>query len=232
MKVVLLAAGKGVRMRELTKDCPKPLLKVAGKTLLEHKMDFLPASCEEIIIITGYLGQKIKDYFGNSYKGIPIRYVDVSEILGTAHALWKAQDYLADGSYIVMAGDDLYHKKDIEEMMGETWALHVAKISGDVRGGKVVWEDNSFRLKDIIEGAHSGDITVATSFYTLQPELFNYQMVAIGNGEYGLPQTLVQLKDDYPIKIRIARQWLQVGTPEDIVKVDALLRSEPRLFID
>lgn len=73
MKIVILAAGKGARMNDLTNMTPKPLLKYEGKNLLEHKLDALPENITEIIFVIGYLGDQIKEYFKDSYKGTPIK---------------------------------------------------------------------------------------------------------------------------------------------------------------
>ena len=55
MKCVILAAGKGTRLRPLTEDTPKPLIKVSGKTLLDRIVESLPSAVDELIIVTGYL---------------------------------------------------------------------------------------------------------------------------------------------------------------------------------
>ena len=69
MQVVILAAGHGTRMEELTTRVPKPMLDVAGKPLLEYKLEALPDEIDEIVIVTGYLGDFIKRHFGSSYIG-------------------------------------------------------------------------------------------------------------------------------------------------------------------
>ena len=116
MKIVILAAGKGARMNELTKNTPKPLLSYKGKNLLEHKLDMLPSDITEIIFVIGYLGEKIQEYFGNSYNSIPITYVEQKEMKGTAHALWQCKEYLNE-PFIVLMGDDLYDAKDIKKLI-------------------------------------------------------------------------------------------------------------------
>ena len=61
MKAVILAAGKGTRMGDLSLETPKPMLKVLGKTLLEHKLDSLPDVIDEVVITVGYLKDRIVD---------------------------------------------------------------------------------------------------------------------------------------------------------------------------
>ena len=76
MKAVILAAGKGTRMKELTNELPKPMLKVQGKPILEHIIDGLAAAgIREIFIVTGFRADVIENYFGDGRKrGVRIAY--------------------------------------------------------------------------------------------------------------------------------------------------------------
>ena len=67
MQAVILAAGHGTRMDELTTAVPKPMLEVAGKPLLEYKLDALPDHIDEVVLIVGYLGNVIRQHFGALY---------------------------------------------------------------------------------------------------------------------------------------------------------------------
>src|SRR3990167_2487489 len=96
MQAIILAAGRGKRMNHLTDDLPKPLLRVGGKNLIEHKLDMLPAEIDEVVIVVGYFRGKIKDYFGNSYGGRKIKYIEQGELLGTGFALFLAKPFLKD----------------------------------------------------------------------------------------------------------------------------------------
>ncbi len=221
MKAVILAGGKGTRMGNLTKDIPKPLLKIGDKTLLEYKLDILPDNCTEVIMIIGYLGEKIQKYFGKEYKGKKITYVH-TEPLGTGHALWQAREHL-DGPFIVMCGDDLYVRKDIEECCKYPFAALVYIATEPHSGGKVIIKEGV--IDDIIEGYHEAGIVTATGLYVLTPEIFDLELLKIpGRDEYGLPQTLMQMKEK---KIRpvYATAWHQVTSAED------LQLSEPEVFM-
>ena len=67
MQAVILAAGHGTRLRPLTYQMPKPLIKVADKCLIEHNIFNLPSEISELIIVIGYLGEQIQNYFGENY---------------------------------------------------------------------------------------------------------------------------------------------------------------------
>ena len=71
---IILAAGKGSRMKPLTERIPKSMAEFEGKTLLEHNLDPLVDLVDEFVIVINWLGDTIQDFVGNSYKGIPVTY--------------------------------------------------------------------------------------------------------------------------------------------------------------
>src|SRR3989338_9615982 len=91
MQAVILAAGRGTRMEELTTAVPKPMLLVDGKTLLEHKLDALPDEIQEVVIIVGHLSDVIKMHYTSTYRGRTLTYVEQTELNGTAGAPWAAE---------------------------------------------------------------------------------------------------------------------------------------------
>jgi NDP-sugar pyrophosphorylase family protein len=167
MKAIILAAGKGTRMGDLTKDTPKPLLTINGKTLLEYKLDVLPEGISEVVIVIGYLGEKIKSHLGEKYKNKKLTYVEV-EPLGTGFAVWSAQEHLAE-QFIVMCGDDLYSREDIQKCIEYDFSSLIFKTSEPQSGGKIILKENF--IDDIQEGKHEAGIHIATGLYFLQPEI-------------------------------------------------------------
>ena len=202
-------------MGALTAEIPKPMLRVGGKTLLEHKLDRLPDETREIIFVVGYLGDKIRHYFGGDYFGIPIRYVEQKELLGTAHSLWQAKD-LITGKFMVLMGDDIYSEEDLERCAANDWAILVRKVEVLRRGGRIVYE--SGKLIDIIEGEDhgGGEGFINAAVYTLQPEIFNYEPVKLPNGEFGLPQTVLLAAKDHELKIVEASEWVSITDENDL----------------
>jgi len=107
--VFLMAGGFGVRLRPLTDDCPKPLLEIGGKPILETIIEnFLKSGFRHFYIGVHYRGQQIKDYFGDGERwGVKIEYIDEAEPMGTAGAIGLLPDDLPDVPMIVMNGDIL-----------------------------------------------------------------------------------------------------------------------------
>jgi len=107
-KAVILAGGKGTRLRPLTNRIPKALIDVHGRTITEHLFDlFKKYGIRDIVLSTGYMKKKIKDFFGDGIKfGVNINYVEENKPLGTAGPLRLAKKFLNE-SFIVSNGDEL-----------------------------------------------------------------------------------------------------------------------------
>lgn len=227
MKVVILAAGRGTRMKDLTGTVPKPMLKVAGKTLIEHKLDALPEGVDEVVMVIGYQGDVIREYFKDEFGGRKIRYVEQENLNGTAGALWLARPFLTD-RFVVMMGDDLYAREDVKACFAAPeWSVLAEETEAMASGGRMVM-DQSGNIVDIVEGEHAGSGLMNTNMFGLDPRIFNYPMVAKAHGsdEYGLPQTVLAASKLSGIALAAvqATLWIQVTAPEDLQKAEALLK--------
>src|SRR5687767_3334225 len=109
MKAVILAAGKGTRMRELTTDVPKPMLKVHGKPILEHIIDGLAGTgIQEFFIVTGYKAETIEKYFGDGNgRGLKIFYGRQVVQDGTGKAPEVAKSFVGSDDFVLTYGDIL-----------------------------------------------------------------------------------------------------------------------------
>jgi NDP-sugar pyrophosphorylase family protein len=115
-KAFILAGGKGTRLKPITYEIPKPMIPVKGRPILEYTIDLLREhEIRDIIISIGYLGDKIKSYFGNGEKfGVKIIYIEEDKPLGTAGPLKLAKPLL-DETFLMINGDILF-KMNINEM--------------------------------------------------------------------------------------------------------------------
>ena len=200
-------------MGELTKDLPKPLLKVCGKTLLENKINALPDSIDEVILVIGYFGEKIRKQIGDFYAGRKITYIQ-AEPLGTAYALWQAKHLLAE-RFVVMMGDDLYAKKDIEKCLKYDQSGLISELKGPMTGGKIILKDDL--IVDILEGKHPEGGLISTGLFVLSPIIFKYPMQKMpGREELGIPPTIIQAIHEMPIHAVYATYWKQMSSPEDL----------------
>lgn len=106
MQAVIMAGGKGTRLASVTKDVPKPMVPINGKPLLEYQIENLKQSgVDNAILVVGYLGDVIKDYFGDGEKfGVKISYYTEIIPFGTAGALAELKDKLEE-NFILLFGD-------------------------------------------------------------------------------------------------------------------------------
>jgi len=227
MQVIILASGKGTRMGNLTEETPKPMLTINGRNLIEHKLAILPEEITEVVLVVGYLGDQIKDFFGDHFAGRPITYVHQPTLRGTGDALWRAQKALKE-RFLVMMGDDIYHPEDIKECLSHPWSVLVSEVPYLNRGGRVILDETN-HLSDIIEGQNHNlkNGLVNTGLYVMNKKIFDYPLVQIKDStEFGLPQTLLQATSDVDIKIVKSRRWIQITSPDDLTLTESLLKSE------
>jgi bifunctional UDP-N-acetylglucosamine pyrophosphorylase/glucosamine-1-phosphate N-acetyltransferase len=228
MQAVILAAGRGTRMGKLTEDRPKPMLEVARKTLLEWKFDALPDEVDEIIIVIGYLGEKIREKFGDSYKGKKVTYVEQANIVGgTMDALLAAKPQLR-GRFFVMNGDDLYAREDMQKCLAfGDWAILVLPHAPLGSVAHVLVDDHGL-VTDIVEAdTHGGaDGLGNAALYLLDERIFYHPPVKVrGRDEIGIPQTMLQAKD-IPIHTVETTFFMAVTAPEDLEKAARALVSQ------
>jgi NDP-sugar pyrophosphorylase family protein len=233
MQSVILAAGRGTRMTELTTAIPKPMLDVAGKTLLEHKFDAMPDEIDEVILIVGYLGSVIHDRFGGIYGNKRLLYVEQETLNGTAGALWCAKDILKD-RFLVMMGDDIYAKEDVVECIGKTqWALLVQALPELYRAGHVEL-DAEGNIGNIIESSKEDETRkesgiASTNMYMLDTRLFTCPLIPkhAGSLEFGLPQTVVAASKQLGVRFEpvFTDKWIQITAPKDLVMAAEMLKK-------
>jgi MurNAc alpha-1-phosphate uridylyltransferase len=107
MKVMILAAGRGERMGNLTQNCPKPLLKVKGRCLIDwHLIKLCEAGFKDIVINVAYLSKEIIEFVGDGSKwGLNISISEEEHALETAGGIKKAMKYLGDEAFAVINAD-------------------------------------------------------------------------------------------------------------------------------
>lgn len=223
---VIFAAGKGTRMLPLTEVRPKPLMEVAGKNLIEWKLELLPPEISDVVLVVGYQGDQIRGYFGDKWKDKTIRYVEQKELNGTAGALFAAQDILPD-RFLVMMGDDLYTKDDVEKIMGYDFALCVKKITNTEMKGEIFLNPDGTFCGINEEKHFVTEALVNTGLYMLDRRIFDYPPAPIGGSstEFGLPHTLALLAKDVPVHIITTTKWFQITTPEDLRHAEEFVRA-------
>ena len=117
MQTVIMAGGKGTRIASVNAEVPKPMLEVCGKPILEHQIEVLKRQkLTDIILVIGYLGNVIRDYFQDGSKyGVHISYIEEKELLGTAGSFYYLKDIIQDDFFLL--NGDLIFDVDLHRFM-------------------------------------------------------------------------------------------------------------------
>lgn len=219
MHAVILAAGKGTRLRPLTDTTPKPLIDINGRPLLEYVLEALPNNVDGITIVIGYLGEHIKEHVGESYKGIPVRYVVQARLDGTGGALELLQRDITEATLVVNA-DDIYAKHDLARLTQFPLAVLARLTDSAVANPFEVSSANLLRgfiaKRDIIPGATYWQNCGA---YMIDPRYFLEPIVEVpvrDGVEASIPHTLAALAAHEKVHVIEATSWMPVGTPEEL----------------
>lgn len=224
MQAIILAAGKGTRMRPLTDTIPKPLVPLAGKPLLSHTFAALPKEITEVILVIGYLGAHIQRLCGTSYQGRKIRYVMQKQALGTGKALFLCKPFIKKNEpFLVMYADDLYKKEDVGSLLVHPLAVLVKEIENPGAFGVVACDTNNCITEFIEKPKNPTSNLVGIGVYALDDRIFHYEPQQHANGEYYLIDSIAQLAKNHPIIAVPASFWIPIASPEDITKAESLL---------
>jgi len=224
MKVVILAGGKGARLRPLTEKIPKPMVKVGGMPILEHTLLMLPRVISDVILVIGHNGELIRRRFGDSCGGRGLSYVVQNEPLGTAHALGCARGALQEGSFLLLSGDDLYHPEDLSALaQSKDPAVLVIDSPTPERFGVCSLSKRGY-IEAIVEKPKNPQSNLVNiGAYLLNNEIFSIQQTPAANGEYYLAEQVGKLALKRPVAAIRARSWFPVNNHEELAAAENFL---------
>lgn len=230
MKAVVLAAGRGTRLGKLTENCPKPMVVVEGMPIVEYIMKgIIDAGIKDFILITKYLSEKVKEYFGDGSKwGINIEYVDQDDRYGTGIALLMSKE-LAKGEDILMCyGDCLMERKAYKEAVDlfntkDVFAVEALNYVDDPWQGSAIMYDENDIITEMIEKPEKGTIPShwnSAGLFVFKNEVYKYveELQPSVRGEYELPEAVNKMIADGKkiFAYRLDGDWCDMGRPEDI----------------
>jgi NDP-sugar pyrophosphorylase family protein len=247
MKAVILAAGKGTRMRDLTNELPKPMLQTHGKPILEHIVDGLAENgIREIFIVTGFRAETIENYFGDgSAKGLTIRYGRQLVQDGTGKAPEIAKEFAGADSFLLTYGDILVKPETYRRMI-ERWTsgafdgLATATIGrDDVAKGGLLLLDKDFLARRVVEKpspaemddlrrrgeVREGDpLWYNAGIYIFQPVLFEFtaRLQKSPRGEFELTDAIngMLAAGKTIAGVEIQGRWVDVRDPETLAALE------------
>jgi MurNAc alpha-1-phosphate uridylyltransferase len=220
MKAMILAAGRGERMRPLTDTTPKPLLKVGGKMLIEYHLEKLrDANITDVVINHAWLGEKVEQALGDgSQYGLNIQYSAEGEALETAGGIIKALPLLGNGSFIVINGD-IFCDYDASSLMAPISGLaHLILVDNPEHN-----PEGDFELTELGEVKQTGKNKLTFSGIGIyHPDLFN----KLEKGKRPLAPVLRGAMDKHFVTgTHFKGMWHDIGTPERLGELDLYLKD-------
>ncbi len=245
MKAMLLAAGRGERMRPLTDTCPKPMLEAGGKPLIVHHIERLArAGHREIVVNHAWLGATLEAALGDGSRyGVSIRYSAEGEALETAGGIAKALPLLRtevcdgardddrDAPFLVVSADiftdfDFARTASIAARMRaralSSWCVMVPNPSHHAQGDFLL-EDGLLGLRDATASPHARGFTYA-GIGLFRPSLF--ESIAPGTRQALRPVLEREIAAGRAGGEYHGTRWFDIGTPDRLAELDRLL-SQP-----
>jgi mannose-1-phosphate guanylyltransferase len=181
MKALILVGGLGTRLRPLTINTPKAMMPVLNKPFMAHVVDHLiEHNVDEVIFTRGHLAGQMEQFFGESYHGCKVTYVDESRPLGTAGGIKNCERYL-DDTFFTLNGD-VFSTIDLSAMLRQhkvkkaVATIALTPVENPSAFGLVETE-NDGRIRRFVEKPRADEITtdlINAGCYILEPEIFSY----------------------------------------------------------
>lgn len=241
MKAVVLAAGRGVRLKPFTLTRPKHLLPVGGAPLLEWMLRRLrDAGVDEVLVVTHYMEEAIKDRFGDgSELGLKISYARQEEMLGTADAFAVAERFVDGEGFIGVYGDLYLSLEAIKAVVdahekGETMLTVVPFDKAHLYGVVELKDDMVIRIVEKPPAGTMSSNLANAGIYYFTPEIFKWirETKPSERQEYEITDSLrMMIESGSSVRAVTISQgdWLDVGLPWNLLDVNerALTLIEP-----
>ena len=232
-KAVLLAAGRGTRMRELTEALPKPMLQVRGKPVLQHIIEGLrDAGLRDFLIVVGWRAEVVREFFGDGSRfGARIQYTTQVVQDGTGKVVELAQEFVDRDPFILSYGDILVAPENYPRLsaaLADAEAVVSVKRNEDVSKGGAVFVNEKFELTDLREKPKPGEPTSPwynAGIYAFRPTIFEYvaKLKPSPRGEYELTDAIRDLAfaGQKVQALELTGDWADVRDPEILAQLNA-----------
>ena len=236
-KAVILAAGRGTRMRELTAELPKPMIDVRGKPVLQHIVEGLrEAGIRDCLIVVGYRADAVQDFFGDGSRyNVAIQYKTQTVQDGTGRVVELAHDFVTGRPFILAYGDilvDPANYKRLVDLSNDVDAMLTVTRSEDVSKGGAVFVNDRMELVDLREKSDpwSGLSQEAVPFYNaglyaFRPSIFEFtaKLQRSPRGEYELTDAIRDLaQSGKKVKaLELTGEWADVRDPEVLARLNS-----------
>lgn len=225
-KAVLLAAGRGTRMRELTSDLPKPMLRVRGNPILQHIIEGLKAAgVSDILVVVGWRADVVREFFADGRRlGVNISYTTQIEQDGTGKVVELAREFCGEDAFVLSYGDILVDAVNYGRLVAPApgvEAIISVKRNEDVSKGGAVFVNDRFEMTDLREKPQPGDPTSPwynAGIYMFRRSIFEFinRLQPSPRGEYELTDAIrdLALSGRRVQALELTGDWADVRDPE------------------
>ena len=243
-QAVILAAGRGTRMRELTAEVPKPMIEVRGKPVLQHIIEGLrDAGIREFLMIVGYRADAVQNFFGDgSRHNVTIQYATQTVQDGTGRVVNLAREFVGNSPFVLGYGDILVdppNYKRVVDISEDIEAIVTVTRGEDVSKGGAVFLNDQLELIDIREKSQPGELQgwselsqravpfYNAGLYAFRPSIFEFtaKLKPSPRGEYELTDAIRDLAQSGK-KVQVLEltgEWADVRDPEILAKLNQSL---------
>ena len=240
-QAVILAAGRGTRMRELTAVVPKPMIEVRGKPVLQYIIEGLrDAGIRELLVIVGYHADTVQNFFGDgSRHDVSIQYATQTVQDGTGRVVDLSRDFVGNSAFILSYGDivvDPVNYKRVADLPESTAAIITVTRGEDVTKGGAVFVNDQMELVDLREKTKPGEMErwselsehavpfYNAGLYAFRPSIFDFtaKLKRSPRGEYELTDAIRDLAQSGKKvnALELTGEWADVRDPEVLAKLN------------
>ncbi|MDQ7008749.1 MAG: sugar phosphate nucleotidyltransferase [Candidatus Gracilibacteria bacterium] len=227
MKAIILAAGRGTRLKPLTDTIPKPMICIAGKPIIEYTLENIYSQVDEIIIVVKYLSQKFIDYFGDNYKNTKITYFEQGEDKGTGGAI---RGIKFEDDFLLINGDSIFEKKDIDNLINlENYGALVLKTETPEKYGIFEQNSDNFAIKIVEKPTEFIGNLANLGVYKFSSEMLKLvnEIELSSRGEYEITDAInlfikqISTEGFSPLQLlKLEGKFIDIGYPWDILSAN------------
>jgi NDP-sugar pyrophosphorylase family protein len=214
MDAIILAAGKGTRLRPHTNSTPKPLLDVQGRPILDWIIGALPP-VDRLVVVVNYLAEQIEDYLAKQAHVRNWAAVRQAEPRGTGDALMSCKGQVTADRVMVLNGDDLIGRADLARLAEVPMGILTHPVQEPESYG-VVFRNADGTLQRIAEKPKGLAPPQLANIggYVFPRRVFDLTLPLSPRGEYEITDAVTQLAATGPFHVVAADYWLPIGTVE------------------
>jgi glucose-1-phosphate thymidylyltransferase len=231
MKAVIPVAGIGTRLRPHTHTIPKALVPVAGKPIVGHILDEMePIGVDEVVLVTGYMGDRIKDYVAEAYPGLNSCCVDQEERKGLGHAIFLTRECVDEGPLLIVLGDTVVTADYSALTRGGRTLIGVKEVEDPTLFGVVEVENG--RVRSLVEkpDVPPSNLAIVGVYYIEHVKALYDSLSEVierdirTKGEYQLTDALkIMLERGEEMGTFPVEGWYDCGRPDTLLEANRIL---------